>query len=184
MPRFTPTTIETAPEASKPVLENIHSAVGRVPNLLATFGHSPAAIHSYVGQKEALKQGDLGDQFGESIAIAMASFTNCGYCASAHNAIGKMVGLSDEERELNRKGQASDAKVQAGINIARSIVETRGYGTDEAVAAAKDAGLDNNTILEVFAITMFNLYTNYANHFLETEIDFPAVEIDQQVVVC
>ncbi len=183
MPRIAPTTIEKAHPAAREVLEHIKSTVGRVPNLLATLGHSPAAIHSYVKQKEALKAGSLGDQVGESIAIAMASFTKCGYCASAHNAIGKMVGLSDEERELNRKGQSSDPKTQAAINLARAIVETRGYANDEAFESAKSAGLSDADILEVLAITMFNLYTNYANHFLETENDFPHVELDEAVAV-
>ncbi len=183
MPRIAPTTIEKAHPASREMLEHIKSAVGRVPNLLGTLAHSPAAIHSYVKQKEALKAGSLGDRVGESIAIAMASFTKCGYCASAHNAIGKMVGLSDEERELNRKGESSDPKTQAAINLARSIVETRGYANDEAFEAAKSAGLSESDILEVLAITMFNLYTNYANHFLETENDFPHVELDEAVAV-
>ena len=183
MPRIAPITIESAPEASKPILEGIKGSIGRVPNLLATFGHSPAALMSYVKQKEALKAGSLGDQFGESVAIAMATFTGCEYCACAHDAIGNMVGLSDEERDLNRKGQASDPKVQAAINLARAIVESKGHAPDEVFAAAKEAGLSEADILEVLAITMFNLYTNYANHFLQTENDFPAVEIDEALLV-
>ena len=183
MPRIHPVQIEHAPESSKPVLESIKASLGKVPNLLATFGHSPAALHSYVKQKEALKAGSLGDAYGESIAIAMASFTGCEYCASAHNAIGKMAGLSDDERALNRKGVASDPKVQAGINLAKSIVESRGWSNDEAFEAAKEAGLSDGEILEVLAMTMFNLYTNYANHFLGTEIDFPAVELDEALAV-
>ncbi len=183
MPRISPTTIENAPETTRPILENIQSGLGRVPNLLGTFGNSPAAMLSYVKQKEALKAGSLGDQLGESVALAMASFTSCGYCASAHEAIGKMVGLSDDERALNRKGEASDPKVQAAIHLAKSIVETRGWSNDEAFASAKAGGLSDSDILEVLAITMFNLYTNYANHFLETENDFPAVELDEAMVV-
>ena len=183
MPRIHPIAIENAPEGARPILENIQSGLGRVPNLLATFGHSTAALNSYVMQKEALAKGGLGVQFGESIAIAMASFTGCGYCASAHDAIGKGAGLSDNERVLNRKGEASDPKVQAGINMAKSIVETRGWSNDEAFAAAKAAGLSDAEVLEVLAIAMFNLYTNYANHFLETENDFPAVELDEAMAV-
>jgi AhpD family alkylhydroperoxidase len=183
MPRITPATIESAPEASKPILEGIKGSIGRVPNLLATLGNSPAALMSYTKQKEALKAGSLGDQFGESIALAMAAFTGCEYCACAHNAIGKMVGLPDEECELNRKGQASDPKVQAALNFSRSIVETKGYATNEVFSAAKEAGLNDADILEILAITMFNLYTNYANHFLETEIDFPMVEFDEAMKV-
>ena len=183
MPRIAPISIENAPEGARPILESINGALGRVPNLLATLGNSPAAIQSYVKQKEAIKAGSLGDQIGESIAIAMASFSSCGYCASAHDAIGKMTGLSDDERDLNRKGEASDPKAQAAIDLARAIVGTRGYASDEAFAAAQAGELNDSEILEVLAITMFNLYTNYANHFLETENDFPVVELDEAMAV-
>ncbi len=183
MPRIEPVSIENAPEASQPVLEQIKSGLGKVPNLLSTFGRSPAALHSYVLQKEALKKGSLGDQFGESIAIAMAHFNKCGYCASAHEVIGKMSGLSDDERALNRNGKASDPKVQAGIDLARALVEAKGFVSDEAFASAREGGLSDGDVLEVLAITMFNMYTNYANHMLETENDFPAVELNEAVAV-
>lgn len=183
MPRIQPATIESAHESNRPILENIQSGLGRVPNLLATFGHSPAALNSYVMQKEALKTGSLGDQLGESVAIAMAMFTKCDYCASAHNAIGKMVGLSDDERELNRNGESADPKTQGAINFAKAIVQSRGFVDAAGFDAAKAAGLSESDILEVLAITMFNLYTNYANHMLETENDFPVVEMNEAIAV-
>ena len=183
MARIQPASIETAHQASKPILEHIHKGLGRVPNLLATLGHSPAALKSYVMQKEAIKAGSLGDALGESVAIAMANFTQCAYCASAHNAIGKMLGLTDEERALNRNGESADPKTQGAINLAKAIVESRGLVGDEGFEDARSAGLSDGEILEVLAITMFNLYTNYANHMLETENDFPAVELNQAVAV-
>jgi len=183
MTRISPTTIENAPESTKSSLEAIKAGVGMVPNLLGTLGKSPAAINSYLNQKAAIKTGSLGDQVGESLAIAIASFSGCKYCASAHNAIGKNAGLSDEERVLNRRGESGDPKVQAAINLSRSIVETRGWSSDEAFESAKAGGLSEAEILEVLTITMFNLYTNYTNHFIETVIDFPEVEIDEAVAV-
>ncbi len=183
MTRIQPATVESAPESTRPILEEIKGSLGMVPNLLGTLGKSPAALNSYVKQKEAIKTGSLGDQIGESLAIAIASFSQCGYCASAHAAIGKMVGLSEEERELNRNGKASDPKVQAAIDLAKSIIETRGWSNDEAFAAAQAGGLSDSEILEVLTITSFNLFTNYANHFLETVNDFPAVELDEALAV-
>tara|TARA_R110002073_G_scaffold118918_5_gene259251 strand:+ start:180256 stop:180807 length:552 start_codon:yes stop_codon:yes gene_type:complete len=183
MARIEPASIEAAPASNKAILEGIESGLGRVPNLLGTLGHSSAALHSYVNQKEAVKAGSLGDQVGESIAIAIAMFSKCDYCASAHNAIGKMVGLSDDERALNRNGEASDPKTQGAINLAKAIIGSRGFVDDSGFEAAKAAGLSESEILEVLAITMFNLYTNYANHMLQTENDFPVVEMNEAIAV-
>jgi len=183
MPRIAPTTIENAPADARPILENIEKGLGRVPNLLATLGVSTAAMKSYIGQKEAIAKGTLGAKFGESIAIAMASFSKCQYCASAHEVIAQKQGVADEERKLNRKGESGDPKTQAAINLARSIVETRGWSNDEMIDQARQAGLSDSDILEVFTITMFNLFTNYANNLFETENDFPSIEIDEAVAV-
>lgn len=176
MARIEPTTIENAPESTKGTLEGIKAQLGKVPNLLGTLGKSPAALNSYVKQKEALSTGVLGDQVGESLALAIANFSQCGYCVSAHNVIGKMVGLSEEERELNRNGKSNDPKTQAAIDFARAVVGGRGFISDNDFAKAHEH-LSESEVLEVIAITTFNLFTNYMNHAIETENDFPEVEL-------
>jgi uncharacterized peroxidase-related enzyme len=176
MARIQPLTLDQAPESTKPTLEKINGALGRVPNLLSTLGHSPAAMSFYTNGKEALGSGSLGQAFGEQLALAIATRSECGYCTAAHNAIGKMAGLSDEERSANIGGKSGDPKVQGAIDFANAIVDGRGFVTDAAFGDVKAAGFSDEEILEILAITMFNLFTNYANHMIETEIDFPKVE--------
>jgi len=176
MPRIEPASIENAPQSTKSTLEQLNAKLGMVPNLLGTLGKSPAAINSYIKQKEALASGTLGDQVGESLALAIANFSKCAYCVSAHNAIGKMVGLGDDERELNRNGKSDDPKTQSAIDLARAIVEGRGFISDDSFANAKGE-LNEEEILEVISITTFNLFTNYMNHAIETVNDFPEVEL-------
>lgn len=176
MARIQPLTLDKAPESTKPTLEGINKALGMVPNLLSTLGHSPAALAFYTLGKDALGKGTLGAAFGEQLAMAIATTSGCDYCAAAHNAIGKMVGVSDEERASNLKGQSNDTKVQAAIDFAKTIVESRGFVDDSAFEAVKSAGYSDEEVLEILAITMFNLFTNYANHMIETEIDFPKVK--------
>ena len=182
MARIEPTTVDQAPASTKGTLEALNSKLGMVPNLLGALGKSPAAINSYMQQKDALGSGTLGDQFGESLALAIANFSQCQYCASAHVAIGKMVGLSEEEIELNREGRSGDAKVQAAIDFARNIVEGRGFVSDDVFEAAR-VHLSEEEVLEVITITSFNLFTNYMNHALETKIDFPVVELVESAAV-
>jgi len=183
MPRIEPTTIDQAPEATKETLRGIKEKLGKVPNLMATMGKSPATLNFYVTAKEALGTGTFDDKVRESLALAIANFSGCDYCASAHNAIGKQMGLRDDEREMNRKGQSSDPKTQACIDLAREIVDTRGWVSDEGFEKAKGQGLTEEEILELVTVTMFNLFTNYMNHFIETENDFPKVELHESAAV-
>jgi alkylhydroperoxidase family enzyme len=55
-------------------------------------------------------------------------------------------------------------------------VDRRGFATDDELAAARAAGVTDAEILEIVATVVANIFTNYANHVIETEIDFPAVE--------
>jgi hypothetical protein len=46
--KFTLHTKETAPDASRPVLDQVEKTYGFVPNLYAVFAESPVAISSYL----------------------------------------------------------------------------------------------------------------------------------------
>lgn len=46
--KFPPHTRDSAPEASKPLLAQVESAFGFVPNLTATLAESPAALAGYL----------------------------------------------------------------------------------------------------------------------------------------
>jgi alkylhydroperoxidase family enzyme len=54
-------------------------------------------------------------------------------------------------------------------------VRRRGAVAPEAVAKAKEAGLDDAEIVETIANVAINIFTNYLNIVADTEIDFPIV---------
>ena len=47
--------------------------------------------------------------------------------------------------------------------------------TDEQLQAVRDAGYTDEQVVEIFAETLKNIFTNYFNHIAQTEIDFPFV---------
>lgn len=179
MARIKTVTKDQAPAASQPMLDGIQKKLGRVPNLLATLAQSPAALATYLNLNDAIAKGSLGAGVREQLAVAIANESGCEYCASAHTAIGKMSGVPADELARNLRGQATDPKVQAGIDLARAIVEKRGFVEDADLAAARKGGLSDAEVLEVLAVTVTNLFTNYANHLIQTENDFPKVELAQ-----
>ena len=61
--------------------------------------------------------------------------------------------------------------------FARAVADTRGQVNDDAVAAAKAAGLSNAHIVEVIAQVALNVLTNYTNNVCLTDIDFPKVDL-------
>jgi len=179
MARIEPVSIEAAPEASKPILENIKAKFGMVPNIFGTVACSPAALKSLMGLFGTLEGGELNGLAHEAIALRVGQVHGCAYCSAAHTAKAKMAGASDEEAIGFRKGQAADAKIQALLNFATATVEKRGELANEDIQQARQAGATDSELFETLAIVACNTFTNYINALAKTDVDFPpAPKID------
>ncbi|MBN2491592.1 MAG: carboxymuconolactone decarboxylase family protein [Planctomycetes bacterium] len=174
MPRLQAIKLEQAGGLARELLDGAKKKMGRVPNLLKHLANSPAALKAYLEFSGALKDGAFPDELRECIALAVAEQNRCDYCRAAHTALGKMAGLSPEEMLDCRRGESADPRRQAAIRLARRILETRGAVSDDDLAAARKAGFDDAGIVEIVAVTVLNLYTNFINHVADTQLDFPA----------
>lgn len=174
-----PLTFEETKGAVREIFEALKSKIGMVPNLYAVMAKAPAVLNNTLMTSENLKDTSLGAKVGEQIAIAVGTANSCGYCVSAHTAIGKMVGVSDSDLEAAQSGKAQDSKAQAAITLALELNAHHGYGpnTQGAVQAAKDAGLTEQEVIEVAGHVAANILTNTVNGIAKTEIDFPEVQI-------
>lgn len=74
------------------------------------------------------------------------------------------------------KGQTSDPKIQAILELALAINATHGQGAAAALEAARAYGLTDEDILETIAQVAVNILTNSVNNTVGTVLDFPKVE--------
>lgn len=174
MQRIKTVDVNTAPEAAKPVLEAINGKMGRVPNIFASIANSPAALKTLMGMFGALEEGELNGLPHEAIALRVGELHGCKYCTAAHTAKAKMVGASDEDAIGFRQGKATDAKIQALLDLATALSQKGGHLSDEELATATENGLSHSEVLEALAIVILNSYTNAINALVQTEVDFPA----------
>lgn len=166
-----------APAATKEVFDKITAKMGRVPNIFAIMGNSPAAVNSYLAMDAALAGGLLDAQMRERIAITAAEVHACEYCLSAHSAIAKSVGMSEDELKKARQSQSSDPKVDIGLTFVRNILLRRADISDSDIKDLHDAGWTDGEISELIANTALNVFTNYFNLVAKTENDFPKVAL-------
>jgi uncharacterized peroxidase-related enzyme len=172
----TPETIELAPAASRPLLENVKKMLGSAPNLFRIVGNSPAALEGYLGMSGALAKGALPAATRERIALAVAEINGCNYCLSAHTYLGKnLAKLDDAEITANRNGSSNDPKAEAAVRFAAKVASARGHVSADDVRAVKMAGYDDAQVVEIIQHVALNVFTNYINEALETVIDFPVV---------
>jgi uncharacterized peroxidase-related enzyme len=176
MPRIQPVDPATAQGPAKEYLNAIQAKLGGTPNIFKTFAHSPAVGEFYANGSAALGKSTLSAALREQIALTVAGANSCDYCASAHTVIGKKAGVADDELPAALKGQSKDKKTQAALTFAKKIVDAKGNLADADVKAVKDAGFTDAEVLEIIAVVAFNIFTNYFNHIVGTEVDFPKVE--------
>ncbi|KSV71114.1 hypothetical protein N183_28420 [Sinorhizobium sp. Sb3] len=159
------------------MLGEIRSAFGIAPNMFRAVANSPAALASMWGSFGALGNGRLGAKLGEQIAVAVADRNDCNYCLAAHTALGRKAGATAEEMANAQRGKSSDPKTAAALTFAQKLVEARGQITDAEVRALRDAGYDDQDVVEIIAHVALNLFTNYINVALAVPVDFPGVKL-------
>lgn len=176
MPRIQAVNPTTATGRAKDLLDAVQKKLGAVPNLMRTMANQPAVLDAYLKFGEALGQGSFDAKTREAIALATAGANACDYCASAHTAISKSLKVDPSEIEARLAGRSADLELQAVLDFAKAVIAKRGEVSDSDLAAARGAGYDDGTIVEIVANVTLNILTNYLNHVAQTEIDFPVVD--------
>ncbi len=173
MSRFNLVSPESATGKAKELLEAVKAKLGMAPNMMRAMANAPAALDGYLQLSNSLSHGVLSAKVREQLALAVAQANECDYCLAAHSTIGKMVGLTSDQITDSRLGGAVDPKADALIRLARKIVDSRGRVKGSDLDEVREAGFDDGAIAEVVAHVALNVFTNYFNTLVETEIDFP-----------
>ena len=176
MPRLQPINTESADGKAKELLNQDQAKLGMTPNIMRTMANSPAVLQAYLGFGEALAKGSLSAKLRGQIALTVAQANGCNYCLAAHSAIGRTVGLGEEELLDSRRSFSTNKKDNAALQFAQRLVENRGVVDDDDISRLRDASFTDGEIAEIVATVTHNIFTNYFNHVAETAIDFPQVE--------
>jgi uncharacterized peroxidase-related enzyme len=176
MSRLNIPTVDTAPEASKPLLAAVNKQLGMVPNLMKLVGNSPAALEGYLSLNGALAKGKIDVKLRERIALGVAEFNGCDYCLSAHSYLGANVAkLGQSELDAARDFRSEDARADAALRFARRVAESHGRVSDAELATLRAAGFDEAGVIEIVVNVALNVLTNYVNNVAQTDVDFPTV---------
>ena len=173
--------LHTTREDVRRSFDAIEKHLGVVPNMMRTMAQSPRVLEGYLALSGALSRGRLPAPLREQIAIAIAENNACNYCLSAHSALGRKAGLSDDQLAASRDGHAADIKANAALQFAVAVLQRHGGVSDQEFARVRDAGFSDGEIAEIIAHVALNVLTNYFNRAADTEIDFPLVTAGQPV---
>jgi len=177
MSRVPPIDPTRATGEAKALLDAVHAQLGVTPNFLRVLANSPKALEGFLGLYGALGGLSLDKATQERIALATAEGNACEYCVSAHTAIGRHAGLSNDEMRLNRQGTSADERAAAIVAFAKAINDNVGDVTPGQFEAARRAGLTDAEIVEVITVVALNVFTNLLGKTAQVDIDFPKVSL-------
>lgn len=172
MSNFPSHDLESAPEASKPLLENSQKAFGRLPGLHKVLAESPQAYESYQLLHKLFTETDFD---AEELTVVWQSINvenGCHYCVPAHTGIAKMMKVSDELTEaLRNEAPLGSPKLEALRTFTIQMLRERGFVSEDQMKAFFDAGYGHRAVLDVILGLAQKTMSNYVNHVAETPVD-------------
>src|SRR5262252_5299721 len=150
MTQFTAHTAESAPAASRPLLEGIGRSFGFVPNLFGVFAESPAALRGALAIYEAFSTSSLAPAEQQLVMLAVSEANDCEYCVAAHSTLAKRLKVDPAVvAAVRRREPLADAKLDALVTFTRKVVEQRGMVAEGEVATFLEAGYTKAQVIEV-----------------------------------
>lgn len=174
MSTFKVPTKEQVSENNQAIFDNLQGKLGFVPNLYATFGYSQNALQNYLNFSGAATS--LSAKEVEVVNLATSNVNNCNYCQSAHTAMAKMNGFTDEQAIEFRQGKSTiNEKYNALAGLVRDLVSNRGFATEASKEAFFNAGYTKENFVDVIVSTGVKTIANYLHSATQIPVDFPAV---------
>ncbi|MCB1065838.1 MAG: carboxymuconolactone decarboxylase family protein [Verrucomicrobiae bacterium] len=170
--KFTLHDLASAPEKSRPLLEEVFSDFGMIPNLERILASSPPTIEGYVRLWTLFDQTTLSP-IERQIVYQTANFeNNCSYCVPWHSLLSERAGMSPEDIEALRAGTpVSNEKLEALREFTRALIQHRGHPPEDDWKAFVDAGYGPVEGLEIVLGLATKLISNYANGIAHTPLD-------------
>lgn len=172
MSKFKIHNLETAPEGSKPILENSLKAYGMIPGLHGVLAESPQLLEAYNMLHEQFVNTSLNNDELTVVWQTINVEHECHYCVPAHTGIAAMMKVDSAITEaLRNETEMPTEKLQALHEMTLSIVRNRGRVSDDKIEAFYAAGYEQRHILEIILGLSQKVISNYTNHFADTPVD-------------
>jgi uncharacterized peroxidase-related enzyme len=165
-------TVESAPDAAREELRAVHSRYGFVPNLLGVMANAPPLLSAYLQLSESFRQTSLSPIEQQVVLLTTSVVNQCQYCVAAHSAMARMQGVADEiVSAIGADVPLADVRLEALRQLTKSMVLTRGWPGQAAIAEFGKVGFTASQTLEVILGVALKTLSNYVNHFADTPVD-------------
>jgi alkylhydroperoxidase family enzyme len=174
MTNFPVHTVATAPERSKPAMQQLQSAFGMIPNIVGVMATSPVLLNSLVGLFGNVHGGSFTEAQVQIVLLTDAVTNASTWAVAFHTALALKEGIDPADVQAIREGGLPrDDKFAALSALARTMIEKRGRLDNQDVDRFIAAGFGKDHALEVIAIVAASTITNYTGSITKTPLDAP-----------
>jgi len=157
-------TIESAPEQSRPVLQQLQRAFGMIPNIAAKMAASPVLINGFIGLFERVHASSLSEPQIQTLLLTNAVVNASEWPVAFHTALALNAGVHAADVEAIRQGKLPGDFTLAALSVlARTLIEKRGRLAESDQNRFLEAGFSGEQILEVIAVVAASTITNYTS---------------------
>jgi AhpD family alkylhydroperoxidase len=165
-------TVETTPEASQPLLRNLESAMGMIPNLAAAMSESPELLKGFLTIREIFYGGSFTPGEVQVLALTNAFENGCSYCMAFHSGRALKEGVSKESVEALRAGRSPHEPTLGALSeLSRALVKHRGHVSRADLQRFLAAGFSKGQALEVVLGVAVSILPNFAHHITQCPLD-------------
>ena len=174
MPSFKLHTTESAPPASRALLEGSLKAYGFIPNLHAVMAESPEHLDAYQKLHELFQHTSLSVAERNVVWLTINVEHDCHYCVPAHTAIAKRQGLDEATIAALRAARPlPEPRLEALRQFTLKLVRQRGAVAQQDIEQFLAAGFTRRNVLDILVGLAQKVMSNYVNHLAATPVDAP-----------
>jgi uncharacterized peroxidase-related enzyme len=167
--RFPVVEFADLPEDLRERVGAIAEKSGFVPNIFRALGHRPAELRAFLDYHDALmdRSEGLSKAERELVVVATSGANHCTYCVVAHGAILRIRSKDPElaDRVSSNPWQVElDERGRAIVDLALALAGDSAKFGESDLGAARKAGLTDDEIWDVGAITALFAMSNRLAH--------------------
>ena len=154
-----------------PVLRGALASGGQLPNFLGVLAGSPATLRAYARFRSELRHGKLTLATLERIALAVAEYYGSEPGIAMHSRTARAAGLAIDEVAQARQWGSKDPREAALLRYLHTMLENKGHAPMHLHEEAREAGWDDEQILEAIAAVALEVFSAMVNVAGEVPVD-------------
>jgi AhpD family alkylhydroperoxidase len=143
-------TVESAPAASRPLMESTIAQFGVLAEPVARLAESPEMLDGFLHASHLFESSTLDPLSREVVVMTIATRNGCRFCINMHTGrLRAMEAHSELIKALRQNGPIADERLEAIRQFTLRALDTTGQVPDDEIKEFLAAGYNQRNALEV-----------------------------------